>query len=413
VLDAAAYVPTNRLDLSIWHPDFVAISFYKMFGYPTGVGALLARRSSLERLRRPWFSGGTVVAANVQGEMVVPLTGHALFEDRTVNYLGIPAVQHRLEHIERIRIDTISRRVRALGTWLLDALQRLRHSDGSPMVCIYGPRTWDRRGATIAFNFLHPDGRVIDERFVDMIAAAHRISLRTGCFCNSGAAEIAFSLARDTLIDAKLAEGMILDDYIELIGMPTGGAVRVSLGLASNFADVYRFIEFAAEFHDVTEVPEDLPPGLAASAPSRDSGCQSSLGTSHLAQHRHQVTIDHVEEYVRTGGLTVKEAVERVSRQHQQQRALPRRRGHPEDEGENAGFRASRRRRGRTDRGRYSQCPLVAFDSLGDSGDLVGGGSVQGGGRRPRARPAPVVGALRSGPSSSGDDRCAAPLRAG
>ena len=260
LLDAAAYVPTNRLDLSIWHPDFVAISFYKMFGYPTGVGALLARRSSLERLRRPWFSGGTVVAANVQGEMVVPLTGHALFEDGTANYLGIPAVEHGLGHIERIRIDTISRRVRALGTWLLDALQRQRHSDGSPMVRIYGPRTWDRRGGTIALNFLHPDGRVIDERFVDMIAATRRISLRTGCFCNSGAAEIAFSLARDTLIDAKFAEGMILDDYIELIGMPTGGAVRVSLGLASNFADVYRFMEFAAEFRDVTEVPEDLPP---------------------------------------------------------------------------------------------------------------------------------------------------------
>jgi molybdenum cofactor sulfurtransferase len=262
LVDAAAYVPSNRLDLSVWHPEFVAISFYKMFGYPTGVGALLARRSSLERLRRPWFSGGTVVAANVQGEMVVPLSGHALFEDGTVNYLGIPAVEHGLEHIERIRIDTISRRVRALGSWLLEALQRLQHSDGSPAVCIYGPRTWDRRGGTIAFNFLHPDGRVIDERFVDLVAAAHRISLRTGCFCNSGAAEIAFSLARDTLIDARLAEGMILDDYIELIGMPTGGAVRVSLGLASNFADVYRFMEFAAEFRDVTEVPEDLPPRL-------------------------------------------------------------------------------------------------------------------------------------------------------
>ncbi len=38
LLDAAAYVPTNRLDLSRWHPDFVALSFYKMFGWPTGVG---------------------------------------------------------------------------------------------------------------------------------------------------------------------------------------------------------------------------------------------------------------------------------------------------------------------------------------------------------------------------------------
>ena len=56
---------------------------------------------------------------------------------------------------------------------------------------------------------------------------------------------------------------MILDDYIRLIGMPTGGAVRVSLGLVTNFADVYRFMGFATEFRDLAEVPADLPPRLA------------------------------------------------------------------------------------------------------------------------------------------------------
>jgi molybdenum cofactor sulfurtransferase len=263
IVDSAAFVPTSKLDLSVWKPDFVPISFYKMFGYPTGLGALLARRQALERLERPWFSGGTVVAANVQGDMVVPLSGHALFEDGTVNYLGIPAIQIGLRHIERIGIDTISRRVEGLGAWLLEGLQRLRHSDGSPASRIYGPATWDRRGGTISFNFLHPDGRVVDERFVDVVAAAHRISVRTGCFCNSGAGETAFSISSQTLIGAEFADGMILDDYIRLVGMPTGGAVRLSLGLATNFADVYRFMHFATEFRDVTEVPADLPPRLA------------------------------------------------------------------------------------------------------------------------------------------------------
>jgi selenocysteine lyase/cysteine desulfurase len=263
IVDSAAFVPTSRLDLAVWSPDFVPISFYKMFGYPTGLGALLARRSTLARLQRPWFSGGTVVAANIQGEMVVPLSGHALFEDGTVNYLGIPAIEIGLDHLQRIGIDTIATRVRALGEWLLAALQGLRHSDGSPATQIYGPTTWDRRGATIAFNFLHPDGRMVDERFVDIVAASHNVSVRTGCFCNSGAGETAFSLSRDTLIGAEFDDGMILDDYIRLIGMPTGGAVRASLGLASNFADVHRFMRFATEFLDVTEVPSDLPPRLA------------------------------------------------------------------------------------------------------------------------------------------------------
>ena len=262
LLDAAAFAPTSRLDLSRWQPDFVAVSFYKMFGYPTGVGALIARRPALERLRRPWFSGGTVVAATVQGDMAVPLSGHAGFEDGTVNYLGIPAVEVGLRHLERVGIDTISRRVETLGTSLLDAMQRLEHSDGSPAIRVYGPDTWDRRGATIAFNFLHPDGRPVDERLVDRVAAAHNISLRTGCFCNPGAGEVAFALSPERL-EGRFDAGMILDDYLRKIGMPTGGAVRVSLGIASNAADVHRFMAFANEFLDLTEVPSDLPPRLA------------------------------------------------------------------------------------------------------------------------------------------------------
>ena len=263
IVDSAAFVPTSRLDLAAWKPDFVPISFYKMFGYPTGLGALLARRSALARLRRPWFSGGTVIAANVQGDLVVPLSGHALFEDGTVDYLGIPAVEIGLDHLTRIGIDTIARRVELLGTWLLEALQGLRHTDGSPAARVYGPPGWDRRGATIAFNFLHPDGRAVDERHVDVVAAAHRISVRTGCFCNAGAGETAFSISKDTLIGAEFADGMILDDYIRLVGMPTGGAIRVSLGVATNFADVHRFMAFATAFRDLADVPADLPPRLA------------------------------------------------------------------------------------------------------------------------------------------------------
>jgi len=53
---------------------------------------------------------------------------------------------------------------------------------------------------------------------------------------------------------------MTIDDYVEAIGLPSGGAVRASLGLASNFADIHRFSAFASEFVDLTKVPNDLPP---------------------------------------------------------------------------------------------------------------------------------------------------------
>jgi selenocysteine lyase/cysteine desulfurase len=60
LVDCAAFVPTNRLDLSSWHPDFVPLSFYKIFGYPTGVVCLLARKAALAKLRCPWYAGGTI-----------------------------------------------------------------------------------------------------------------------------------------------------------------------------------------------------------------------------------------------------------------------------------------------------------------------------------------------------------------
>ena len=259
LLDAAAYVPTNRLNLSRWHPDFVAASFYKMFGWPTGIGCLLARRDALAKLERPWFSGGTIVAAFVQRQYYQSAPGAAHFEDGTVNYLNLPAVEIGLDLLDRVGLETIHTRVAALGSWLLDALGALRHSDGSPAATVYGPRSWDQRGATIAFNFLHPDGRVVDERYVDRLAGRHNVSLRTGCFCNPGAGEIAFTISRATLVGGEFGEGMALADYVRAIGLPSGGAIRASLGLASNFADVHRFMDLAAAFVDLTDVPTDLP----------------------------------------------------------------------------------------------------------------------------------------------------------
>jgi selenocysteine lyase/cysteine desulfurase len=73
LLDAAAFAPTNRLDLSHVTPDFVTLSLYKMFGYPTGIGALLARRDALAVLRRPWFAGGTIDVASVQARSIPAL----------------------------------------------------------------------------------------------------------------------------------------------------------------------------------------------------------------------------------------------------------------------------------------------------------------------------------------------------
>ena len=71
LLDAAALAPCSTISLSD-HPqlDAMAISFYKMFGFPTGVGALIVKKSFLAQLRRPWFSGGNVDVVQVPGSLV-------------------------------------------------------------------------------------------------------------------------------------------------------------------------------------------------------------------------------------------------------------------------------------------------------------------------------------------------------
>jgi selenocysteine lyase/cysteine desulfurase len=139
--DAAAFTATNRLDLSRWAPDFVVQSFYKLFGYPTGVGCLLARKTALARLRRPWFSGGTITVASVQGDKYYLAEGATAFEDGTLDFLALPAVEIGLQHIESIGIAQIHERVRCLTGWLLENLLPLRQTNGAPLVFLYSPPT--------------------------------------------------------------------------------------------------------------------------------------------------------------------------------------------------------------------------------------------------------------------------------
>ena len=251
LLDAAAFVPTNQLDLGRWKPDFVPISFYKMFGYPTGIGALIARREVLGKLRRPWFAGGTITVASVQGDKYYLAEGPAAFEDGTLDYLNIPAVEIGLKHLERIGMGTIHARVHCLTGWLLDNLTALKHSSGVPLVHVYGPTNTEKRGGAVTVNFFDPDGQPIDHRFIEAAANQHNISLRTGCFCNPGAGEIALGISKMELAACFTSPGhtqrLSYDDFRLCIDGKASGAVRISIGLVSNFEDVQAFLKFAEE----------------------------------------------------------------------------------------------------------------------------------------------------------------------
>jgi selenocysteine lyase/cysteine desulfurase len=140
--------------------------------------------------------------------------------------------------------------VACLTGWLLDALGALMHDNGEPLVRFYGPATRRGRGGTIAFNFCTRDGRLLDHRVVERRAAHERISLRTGSFCNPGAGETALGLSKEMLEDCFRRSGdwMRADDFNRCIDSRGSGAVRVSFGLVSNFADAQAMVELATRF---------------------------------------------------------------------------------------------------------------------------------------------------------------------
>ena len=251
LLDAAAFTPTNRLDLSKYHPDFVDLSFYKIFGYPTGLGCLLAHKKVVHKLHRPWYAGGTITFSSVQAEGFYLTPGSAGFEDGTVNYLAIPAIEIGLRHIASIGIDTIHTRVMTLAGWLIDELMSLRHSNGQRVIRMYGPTDTSMRGATVEVNFFDPNGKLFPDRQVEQLANASHISLRAGCHCNPGAREISIGYSEaDMEVCFKDKERMTYEQFLHVIDGKTTGAVRASLGVVTNFADVYRYLRFAETFVD-------------------------------------------------------------------------------------------------------------------------------------------------------------------
>ncbi|MDG6999366.1 MAG: aminotransferase class V-fold PLP-dependent enzyme [Nitrososphaerota archaeon] len=245
ILDAAAFVPTNKLDLGLVHPDFVCLSFYKMFGFPTGVGALIASKRSLGKLVRPWFSGGTIDYVSVKNQVHVLAKGSRKYEDGTLNYLGVPAVGIGLNFLKKVGMENIHSHVNALTQDLLFRLSELKHTNGNQLIRIYGPETTASRGGIIAFNVHDVDEKVIDFGVVEEATIEDNISIRAGCFCNPGAAEYAFdhppALAKDCY-DKATCDLFDIERFEECMADRPIGAIRASLGIASNARDLSRLI---------------------------------------------------------------------------------------------------------------------------------------------------------------------------
>lgn len=262
LLDAAALATTAPLDLSdpATAPDFVALSFYKIFGFPN-VGALIVRKASEHVLSsRRYFGGGTVdMIISLQDTWHAKKEGalHDRLEDGTLPFHSIFALDHAMTVHERLYgpnpMKFISHHTAQLGKMLFDGMSSLKHSNGSPLcviykddVAVYGDPTL--QGATVAFNVVRSDGNMVGYEEVEEAADERNIFVRSGSHCNPGgmASYLGWTPAE---MRAAYAAGHRCTHPTQLMfGRPTG-MVRVSLGAMSTATDVRTLLRFLEDVY--------------------------------------------------------------------------------------------------------------------------------------------------------------------
>ncbi|XP_015212667.2 molybdenum cofactor sulfurase isoform X1 [Lepisosteus oculatus] len=252
LLDAACFVSCSPLNLQVHPADFVPISFYKLFGFPTGLGALLIRNDSIGILKKRYFGGGTASAYLAGQDYFVPHTSVASrFEDGTISFLDVIALNHGFEVLETLTggMSFIKLHTFGLARYTYMILSSLQHANGSPVAQIYCETEYDdpdTQGAIINFNVLNDKGDIIGYSQVDKLASLHSIQVRTGCFCNTGACQRHLGIS-DQEVQNNLQAGHVCGDNVDLIGGRPTGSVRISFGYMSTFQDCQTFLKFIVD----------------------------------------------------------------------------------------------------------------------------------------------------------------------
>ena len=268
LLDAAAYVATAPLDLSDEDkaPDFVALSFYKIFGFPD-LGALIVRRDAGHIMHdRNYFGGGTVdmvINGSAEAWHARKQTSlHEALEDGTPPFHSIIALESAV-HVHRSlygNMSNVSGHTTNLCKVLYDQMVLLRHHNGAAVCRVYKDPNGhygqgESQGPTIGFNVRKACGAWVRKSDFEKLAIINGIQLRTGGLCNPGGIAWALDLTPSELM-ANYDEGLRCGNGIdELNGKPTG-IIRVSLGAMSSMRDIEILLQFLRLF---IETHRDIP----------------------------------------------------------------------------------------------------------------------------------------------------------
>ena len=293
LLDAAAFVATGQLDLSDEEnaPDFAALSFYKIFGFPD-LGALIVRKKSGHVLKaRRYFGGGTVdmVINGNQGSMWHARKAsqlHEMLEDGTPAFHSIVALRIALETHQRLfgSMANVSKYTCILSKVLYKRMSNLLHANGRPVCQIYKGTSSvygesESQGPTVAFNVLTSKGEWIGKTVFERLAILNNLQIRTGGVCNPGGIATCLRLS-PVMMRENFDEGVRCgNDLDEINGKPTG-IIRVSLGAMSSMKDIEYFLKFMQLFVDMVPNKEQSRASwgseMSAEKPSLPTTAQST-----------------------------------------------------------------------------------------------------------------------------------------
>eukprot|EP00041_Stephanoeca_diplocostata_P031530 m.984248 g.984248 ORF g.984248 m.984248 type:complete len:918 (+) comp23976_c0_seq2:211-2964(+) len=288
VLDAAALVSTSPLDLASVPADFVALSFYKMFGFPTGLGALIVRNDSVRWLQKTYFGGGTLDVYSATERLAIPRAQiHSRFEDGTVSFLDIAALAGGFAILDRLTMAGVRDHAFACAQYLARALTRLTHYNGAPVVRLYAQTEYasaSTQGPIVNFNVRRADASWVGYAEFERLASIMDIHLRTGCFCNSGACHKYLDIDSARL-DHIRKQGFTCGSTLDVIDDLPVGSIRVSFGYMSTLRDADTLVAFVKDkFVEVATPSLDLLRLAAEVAPpceTERSGTDDGTGREH------------------------------------------------------------------------------------------------------------------------------------
>lgn len=307
LLDAASLVATSPLDLSdsSTAPDFVVLSFYKMFGFPD-LGALIVRKEAEPVFQsRRYFGGGTVdtvVCLKEQWHALKEGSLHDRLEDGTLPIHSIMALDAAIRTHTDLFGDMykVSAHTSFLAKRMYDGLASLRHANGEPVCVIYSHGAADfsikyGHGPIVAFNIRNYRGAWVGLAEFEKLATLKSFHIRTGGVCNPGGIAAALEL-QPWEMKHNFSAGFRCGNENDIMGGKPVGVIRVSLGAMSIISDVDKFLSFVDEFFRDQQVSQEMPPSL---------GCETTTD-SPAGLHVHSVIVYPIKS---CGGYVVPNTV--------------------------------------------------------------------------------------------------------